>query len=132
MCALIRPDAVAYERHLIYFATILGVLALYGGLVITLTGGLISLNPLTNPTGVLGVVLLLYALPYLAGAAVLARTRSITAWGFLMTVFVVGSVAGAVFVTPESLLTGVVGLYIGYRAARDGDYDVPLVGSPGA
>jgi len=131
MSALIRSDAVAYERHLIYFATIIGVLALFGGLTITLTGAVITPNPLANPTGRIGVVLLLYALPYLAAAGVLARTHSIAAWGFLMAVFIVGSVTAAMVVTPEALLTGLVGLYIGYRAARDGDYDVPVVGSLG-
>lgn len=132
MSPLVRTDAVAYERHLIHFAAVLGVPALFGGLVITLTGAAISPNPLANPTGRMGVALLVYALPLLVAAAALARTRSVLAWGFLMAVFVVGSVTGAAFVTPESLLTGLVGLYIGYRAARDGDYDVPVVGSTGA
>lgn len=100
-------------------------------LALALTGAAFASNPAANPTGKMGLGLLLVAGLYLLAALVIARTRSVVAWSVLMATFVVHTVVGAVFVSPASLVPGVLGLYLGYRAARDADYGIPFLSVAG-
>lgn len=129
MSPLIRSNATHYERFLIVVALGLGGLGLFGGLSLVFTGLIISLNPAANPTGRMGLVLTVYAVSYLVPGLVLVRKRSNTAWAALMVVFVAHAVLGTIFVSAGALVPAGVGLYAGYRTAKDGTYDVPFVNS---
>lgn len=131
MTSFVRSDATKYEYYLLYAASLLGGLALFGGLVLTLTGAAFTSNPAANPTGKMGVGLLVVSGLYLLAGLVLARTRSVVAWSVLMATFVVHTVVGAVFVSLASLVPGLLGLYVGYRAARDADYGIPFLSAAG-
>lgn len=125
---LIRSDATYWEKLLIYIALGAGGLALFAGVSLLLFGLALGADTwFQTSNGILGWLAILLAAGYLSAGTVLARRRSAVAWGGLMLIFVTIGLAGLVTAQVQGMVSGLAGLFVGYRAASRTEYDLRSV-----